>query len=187
MSVAIDGDMQLEANLSIKEANLSITSSPNALNNRVRRETASALSSPFCFLFNQSLHTGILLISYKEANVCLAPKTGDLSMVSNYRLIPLLNPEAKLFEKLIPGPVFKNLFNHFRDKNLLSSLQSGFIPGDSKVNQLTYPYNIFCETLDGGKEVRAVFGEISKAFDHVWHAGLLYKLEAAGVTGEVIA
>ena len=170
----------------LKALTVGKTSGPNALNNRVRRETASALFSPFCFLFNQSLHTGILLISYKE-DVCLAPKTGDLSMVSNYRLIPLLNPEAKLFEKLIPGPVFKSLFNHFRDKNLLSSLQSGFIPGDSKVNQLTYPYNIFCETLDGGKEVRAVFGEISKAFDHVWHAGLLNKLEAAGVTGEVIA
>ena len=95
----------------------------------------------------------------------------------------LLNSEAKLFEKLI----FKYLFNHFRDNNLLSSLQSGFIPGDSTVNQLTYLYNTFCEALDGGKEVRAVFCDISKAFDRVWHAGLLYKLEAAGVTGEVLA
>ena len=50
-----------------------------------------------------------------------------------------------------------------------------------------YLYNTFCEGLDGGKEVRAVFCDISKAFDSVWHAGLLYKLEAAGVTGEVLA
>ena len=28
--------------------------------------------------------------------------------------------------------------------------------------------------------------QISKAFDRVWHAGHLYKLEAAGVTGEVL-
>ena len=122
-------------------------------------------------------------ISYKEANVCPVPKTGDLSTVSNYRPISLLNSEAKLFEKLI----FKYLFNHFRDNNLLSSLQSGFIPGDFTVNQHTYLYNTFCEALDGGKEVLAVFCDISKAFDRVWHAGLLYKLEAAGVTGEVLA
>ena len=69
---------------------------------------------------------------------------------------------------------------------MLSSFQSGFIPGDSTINQLTYLYHTFCEALDSGKEVRAVSCDISKAFDHVWHAGLLYKLEAAGITGEVL-
>ena len=69
---------------------------------------------------------------------------------------------------------------------MLSSFQSGFIPGDSTINHLTYLYHTFCEALDSGKEVRAVFCDISKAFDRVWHAGLLYKLEAAGVTGEVL-
>ena len=69
---------------------------------------------------------------------------------------------------------------------MLSTLQSGFIPGDSTVNQLTFLYHIFCEALDAGKEVRAVFCDISKAFDRVWHAGLIHKLEAAGATGEVL-
>ena len=36
-------------------------------------------------------------------------------------------------------------------------------------------------------EVRAVFCDISKAFDRVWHTGLIAKLRAAGVTGEVLA
>ena len=36
-------------------------------------------------------------------------------------------------------------------------------------------------------QVRAVFCDISKAFDRVWHAGLLAKLHAAGVTGKVHA
>ena len=109
-------------------------SGPNALNSHWLREIASELSITFCSLFNQSLHTCIMPSSYKEANVCPIPKTGDLSMVYNYRPISLLSSEDKLFEKLI----FEYLFNHFRDNNLLSSLQSGFIPGDSTVNQLTY-------------------------------------------------
>ena len=82
--------------------------------------------------------------------------------------------------------VFKHLSNHLRDNNLLSPLESGFIPGDSTVNQLTFFYNIFCKALDSGKEVRAVFCDISKAFDRVWHSGLLYKLQVASVTGEVL-
>ena len=42
------------------------------------------------------------------------------------------------------------------------------------------------KTGNAGKEVRAVFCDISKAFDRVWHTGLLYKLRAAGVTGNVL-
>ena len=119
---------------------------------------------------------------YKDANVCPVAKKGDLAIASNYRPISLLNSESKVFEKTI----FKHLYNHLQGNNMLSSFQSGFIPGDSTVNQLTYLYHIFCDALDSGKEVRAVFCDISKAFDRVWHAGLLYKLEAAGVTGEVL-
>ena len=63
--------------------------------------------------------------SYKEANVYPVPQKGDLSFVSNYRRM-------------------KYLFNHLHDNNLLSSIQPGFTPGDSTVNQLTFLYNIFC-------------------------------------------
>ena len=46
------------------------------------------------------------------------------------------------------------------------------------MNQLTFLCNIFCQALDANKEIRVVFCDISKAFDCVWHAGLLRKLEA---------
>ncbi len=65
-------------------------------------------------------------------------------------------------------------------------MQSGFVPGDSTVNQLTYLYTIFSEALDSGKEIRAVFCDISKAFDRVWHKGLLYKLESSGISGRLL-
>lgn len=173
----------LEVESVLKSLPLGKAAGPNGLSNRILRELSSELSLPYCILFNQSLHTGKIPNSYKEANICPVPKKGDLSVVSNYRPISLLNSENKVFERL----VFKYLFNHFRDNNLLTSLQSGFLPGDSTVNQLTFLYNTFCQALDSGKEVRAVFCDISKAFDRVWHSGLIYKLQAAGVTGEVLA
>ena len=168
----------LEVESVLKTLPVAKASGPNGLSNRVLRELSKELSSPYCSLFNQSLREGIVPTLYKEANVCPIPKKGDLSNVSNYRPISLLNSEDKVLERL----VFKYLFNHLRDNNLLSSLQSGFLPGDSTVNQLTFLYNTFCQALDSGKEVRAVFCDISKAFDRVWHAGLLAKLQAAGVT-----
>ena len=65
-------------------------------------------------------------------------------------------------------------------------MQSGFIPGDSTVNQLTFLYNTFSHTFDFEKEVRVVFYDTSKAFDRVWHEGILKKLEAAGIAGDLL-
>ena len=78
--------------------------------------------------------------------------------------------------------VFKYSFNFIREHGLLSAFQSGFIPGDSTINQLAHVYHIMCEALDKKKEVRVVFCDISKSFDRVWHEGLLNKLEAIGIT-----
>ena len=157
-------------------------SGPNGLNNRILKELSKELAQPLCNFFNFSLDEGVLPSSYEEANVCPIHKKDERSLVNNYRPISLLNAEVKVFERLI----FKHLFNHLQENSFLTSLQSGFMPGDSTVNQLTFLYNIFCQALDANKETRVVFCDISKAFDRVWHAGLLRKLEAAGVTGKLL-
>ena len=153
-------------------------SGPNGLNNKVLKELASEISEPLCSLFNYSLSLGSFPNSWKEANITPIPKKGDLSLLTNHRPVSLLNAELKVFERL----VFKHLFNHLRDNNILTPLQSGFIPGDSTVNQLTFLYNTFCRALDEGKEIRVAFCDIKKAFDRVWHAGLLHKLNACGIS-----
>ena len=79
----------------------------------------------------------------------------------------------------------KYLFNFFRDNNVVTAFQSGFDPSDSTVNQLINIYNTFCKILDEGKEVRAIFCDMSKAFDRVCHEGL-FKLKSAGVSGSVL-
>ena len=120
-------------------------SGPGGLSNRVLRELSKELSPSYCSLFNQSLRTGNVPTVYKEAYVTPVYKKCDPFFVSNYRPISLLNSEAKVFERL----VLKYLFNHLRDNDLLSSFQSGFIPGNSTVNQLTlFLYNTFCQALD---------------------------------------
>ena len=155
---------------------------PDGINNRILRELAVELSVPFCSLFNQSLRTGNFPACWKVSHVCPIHKNGDRSVPSNYRPVSLLCTPEKSFERA----VFKHFYNHLHNNNILTSLQSGFIPGDSTVNQLTYLYNTFCQALDSGKEVRVVFCDVSKAFDRVWHEGLLLKLEAAGITGNLL-
>ena len=57
------------------------------------------------------------------------------------------------------------------------------MPGDSTVNQLVYLYNMFLKALNEKKDVRIVFCDQSKAFDKVWHDGLLYKMKTFGIEG----
>ena len=65
-------------------------------------------------------------------------KKDDPSDYRNYRPISLLNTVGKVLEKT----VHKHVFNFLIANNLISSLQSGFVPGDSTVNQLVDIYII---------------------------------------------
>ena len=91
--------------------------------------------------------------------------------MGNYRPISLLPISSKVFEKCI----YKHIFNLIR--NLITEHQSGFTINDSTRNQLLYIANMFSKALDEGKEIRVIFFDISKAFDRVWHRGLLFKLK----------
>ena len=83
--------------------------------------------------------------------------------------------------------IFKHVFNFFRTNSLISSNQSGFVPGDSTINQLRLLYHELCLAIDHQKEVRIIFLNISKAFDKVWHSGLLFKLGKSGIRGDLLA
>ena len=82
--------------------------------------------------------------------------------------------------------VHKRLYNYVTVNRILTHLQSGFVQGDSTTYQLLHTYHTFCEAVGPGKEVRAVFYDVSKAFDRVWHRGLLHKLSGIGCSDEVL-
>ena len=112
-------------------------------------------------------------------------KKKDKQLVSNYRPISLLPLFSKIFERI----VFKNLYNYFISNNLITKNQSGFRPGDSGTNQLLSLVHEIHEAFNDNRclEVRSVYLDMSKAFDKVWHEGLIFKLKQNGIDGILLA
>ena len=89
---------------------------------------------------------------------------------------------SKIFEKLI----FDEIYDHLSINGQLTDKQSGSRPGDSTINQLIT--HQICKEIDEvpSKETRAVFLDLSKAFDRVRHEGLIYKLQCNGISGDLL-
>ena len=92
---------------------------------------------------------------------------------TNYRPISVTSCLRKIMEKII----FKYLYNYLQEHEILIKYKSGFRPNDSITNQLLEIYHIILENLDNGKDIKFIFCDVNKAFDKVWHRGLLHKLK----------
>ena len=120
--------------------------------------------------FRICLNHGKFPEEWKKANIVPVFKKGDKQCVKIYRSVSLLPICSKIFERII----YKNTYNCLIDNNLISQNQSGFKGEDSCINQLISITHDILNLLDEGLEVRGVFLYISKAFDKVWHEGLIY-------------
>ena len=87
-----------------------------------------------------------------------------------------------MFENIL----FLKMYNHFTSNNLITTNQSGLQPIDSVSNQLICLVDSIHSSLDINLDVRSVFLDMSKAFDKVWHEGLLSKLKQNGINGKLL-
>ena len=65
------------------------------------------------------------------------------------------------------------MITYFIENNLISENQSGFKPGNSRVNLLLAITHEIFSRFDDNYQVRGVFLNISKAFEKVWHEEII--------------
>ena len=113
--------------------------------------------------------------AWKEATVIGIHKPNKhRSDPSAYRPISLLSSLGKIYERLL----LARLHSHIDSRGLLIDEQFGFRAGHSCVQQV---HRITEHVLSNMHQRRpigtaALFFDVAKAFDKVWHSGLIYKL-----------
>ena len=134
-------------------------------------------------LFNNCLKESCFPDCWKVSSVVPVFKNvGERSTAKNYRPVSLLSVVSKVFEKLVN----KRIVDHLEKCGLFSDFQYGFRSSRSTVDLLTVVSDRIARAFNRLWATRAVALDISKAFDKVWHAGLLHKLKSYGISGQII-
>ncbi|GFS97291.1 RNA-directed DNA polymerase from mobile element jockey [Trichonephila clavipes] len=111
--------------------------------------------------------------AWKTAVIIPILKPGkDPTRADSHRPISLLPILSKLAEKIISA----RLNDYLERNNILTPEQHGFRPRLSTSHQLLRVVEYIKDATDRNQYTAAVFLDIQKAFDRVWHTGLLYKL-----------
>lgn len=130
-----------------------------------------------CSLFNECLKLGHWPNIYKSAKVIPIPKAGkDHKYIENYRPISLLDAVGKIFEKTVLNRISSFSASH----NIIKDEQFGFKHGHSTIHQVKRIVNSIKTNKATRKSSGMLIFDVEKAFDSVWHQGLLYKLHLFG-------
>ena len=166
----------------VQEINISKSSGLENVSSFILKEAFKTLISEVTFMFNLSIKKSKFPNVWKQALVVPIPKTGNLTLVKNYRPISLLPLPGKILEKL----VHQQLSTYLETESLLSDKQHGFRKKHSTVHSVAQLSNYISKKMDTRTPTLVAYVDFKKAFDCVQHSVLLAKLASLGVGRSIV-
>ena len=149
---------------------------PDGISTDLLRAAPFGLARVLAALFSGSLSCGYVPSRWRVAWVRMLPKPGKaLTAPEDFRPIALTSCLGKLLERLVA----RRLLLFCTDRDLLPPEQSGFRPGRDCLEQVTLIAQRAAQGLNGGLTTAVASLDVSKAYDSVWHAGLLFRCREA--------
>ena len=166
----------------IMNLDLSKASGPDCTPVVVLKNCEPKLSYILAELFNKCLKESCFQDCWKVSSVVPVFKNvGESSTAKNYRPVSLLSVVSKVFEKVVNN----RIVDHLEKCGLFSDFQSGFRSCQSTADLLTVVSDRIARAFNRSRATQAVALDIYKAFDRVWHTGLLYKPKSYGISGQI--
>eukprot|EP00732_Lithocolla_globosa_P001451 Lithocolla_globosa_v1_NODE_723_length_3383_cov_3.240986.p1 type:complete len:404 gc:universal NODE_723_length_3383_cov_3.240986:1852-3063(+) len=129
---------------------------------------------------NAAITNADIPMPWVQGIITAIPKPGgNMAFLGDYRPITLLDTTAKLLEKIFLARFTGKL------NRVISELQAGFTKGRGCAEDLFCLEEIIAQAKENHhRPLHAVFLDLRRAFDSVWHDGLFTKLWAIGITGQ---
>ena len=138
----------------------------------------SAIVESLTIIFNSCINQSMFPDICKKSNICPIHKkvTYKLLIITDY---------CHYYQFV---GIFNSLYKYLEDSKLLSVHQSDFGSSDSCVNQLLSVVHKLFEAFHAYPhlETCVVFHDMFKAFDKVWHQGLIFKLKSVRVSDSLL-
>ena len=135
------------------------------------------LSCMLAELFNMSLKESGFQDCWKVSSVVHL----RLSTAKSYCPVSFLSVVSKVFEKLVNSKIL----NHLEKCSLFSVFQYDFRSSQSITDLMMVVSDRIARAFNRSGTTQAVALDICKAFDRVWHGGLLHKLKSYGISGQI--
>ena len=145
----------------------------NVHNIILKKATGRGFYKVLARAFTISLKLGFIPHVWKVAALCMLIKPDKPpSQTTSYRPISLFSAIMNLSERVIK----RRLQKHLEDNGSFSKYQSGFRKSKSTNDRLLHISQTIMESFNQGEHVIVAFLDVKKAFDNVWHNGLVYKI-----------
>ena len=166
----------------LTSTNKKSSAGPDAINYDIILHTGHNTHLAILHIFNQSLTQGIIPDTWKLAEIISLPKTSHPTTPNHYRPISLLPCLGKTLEKIL----LLRLTHHLNSLQLHTPQQAGFTNHRSTTSQVLRVIQSAHSAWDSNNDLLFLSLDIHKAFDTVWHDGLLHKLQSRfRITGSI--
>lgn len=152
---------------------------PDGIASSLIKQVHLYILKPLAHIVNLCFSSGTVPIEWKESHVSCVYKSGDKSLLTNYRPISVINNFSKIFEKCLKS----RLTSFFEENDILGSRQFGFRENVSTTDAIQVLVEGIIRSLDDNKKVLTVFLDLAKAFDTVDHHLLFERLDEVGIRG----
>lgn len=157
----------------IKKLSLRKAPGPDNILNTALRNLGRKGMAALTNIFNATLRLRHFPTQWRTASVIVLPKPRqNLSFPQSYRPISLLSSIGKLLERII----LARLQPWLEDAAAIPNEQHGFRAQHSTAHQLMRVTKYITQGFNRRQATGAILLDVAKAFDKVWHDGIIYKM-----------
>ena len=181
-STFVEKFTRTELDNSLKKCKLRKAPGPDEVTNDMLVQLGDYGRGMLLKIINRTWESGQLPHAWKTATIMPILKKGKpKSKVDSYRPISLTSCICKVAERMIN----QRLYWWLEKSKKLHPSQSGFRKGRQTIDQLIRLTQDTADAFQKKESVAAVFVDLKQAYDHVWRAGLLHKMQNIGIQGNL--